>query len=68
MNAITRNLPKDIGDKIEAIALQCGVSRKALLENLAKELVEHQDAVKLDEEMAERSRGRIDEALELLQR
>ncbi|MGF0538351.1 hypothetical protein ACQQ2Q_10175 [Agrobacterium sp. ES01] len=68
MNAITRNLPKDIGDKIEAIALQRGVLRKALLENLAKELVEHQDAVKLDEEMAERSRGRIDEALELLQR
>ena len=68
MNAITRNLPKDIGDKIEAIALQCGVSRKALLENLARELVEHQNAVKFDEEMAERSRGRIDEALELLQR
>ncbi|QWW69598.1 hypothetical protein [Rhizobium sp. WYJ-E13] len=68
MSAITIELSESIREKIEFIATEKGLRSETLLENMAKDLVQQFEAIKLYQEMAERGRGREKEALELLKR
>lgn len=66
MSALTVELPDATLKKIDLIAAQRGVTREALVEDMAAEMVRQYEAFKLYEEMAERGRGREAEALAIL--
>lgn len=68
MNAISIELPKDLRDKIEAIASERNVPVAELYLDMTRAMIEDYDVERRFRERAERGKGRETEALALLRR
>ncbi|CAN7312152.1 hypothetical protein [Rhizobium sp. LjRoot254] len=68
MNAITINLPNDLIEKVRSIALARNIDVDTLVSQVMTEAVRQNEAYDRFQEMAERGRGREEEALALLRR
>jgi predicted transcriptional regulator len=68
MNALTVELSSEVHEKVDLIAAEKGVTPEHLLSEMTAEMVMQHDAHRLFLEMAERGKGREEEALALLQR
>jgi predicted transcriptional regulator len=68
MNALTVELSSEVHEKVDLIAAEKGVTPEHLLSEMTSEMVMQHDAHRLFLQMAERGKGREEEALALLQR
>ena len=68
MNAIVVPVSSETAEKVARIACERGVSVETLMSDVAVHLVEQFETYKLYLEEAERGRGEIEAALELLRR
>jgi predicted transcriptional regulator len=68
MNAITVNLPNDLIEKVRSIAAARNIDIDTLISQVMAEAVRQNEAYYRFQDMAERGRGREEEALALLRR